>query len=730
MGHSMKMESPDEDLLLDLLLRWEELRNRGQEIPVEELAREYPHLLADLRKRIKALTATEWLEKPLEDEDPPEVADPVPSPSTPKIFGGRYRLDGIVAEGGFAQVWKGTDLELKRVVAIKIPKPSRLESAESFITEAQRVARLKHPGVVPVFDVGREGSVCFIVSEYVEGGSLKAILATKRPLKDTAIHWMCEIAEALHYAHEHGIIHRDVKPANILIDHHGRAMLADFGIAQSPLKAVKSVGTVRYMSPEQLAGAPADKRADVFSLGVVLHEVLTGSLPYPGSPSSSVPAAVERGLPKAVAAGVLRPLRAVIAKALQHDADERYQSAADLGAAIRAAVRQQKQRLRLVKGFVLLSVLGVLAAAVPIAIQTVRSYRSQIKADGLIDWRLNGNYVAETVNAIRKSSRPLSPKLRFIAAQQTDYQQHGGGVCLPDGRVFCMPSPAGTMVIIDPESGDVEKVPSPEEPKSAAFFGAVLAPNGCVYGMPHYAKSFLKVDPATKETTLFGTAPGGGAYWGGVVAPNGRIYAVPSSATNVAEIDPENDSVTTFGELPGDGYKYSGGVLAPNGRIYCMPDHARRFMVIEPEARTVSYLDHDLGVGAAKTFGGVLAPNGKIYSGLAGAGKVWVIDPADDSVEEIAGLPDGLRYVGGVLGPDGKIYCVPSRQVPLFVLDPETREGSPIAGSPVLGNAWGAVLTPHGSIVLVPWDATRITTIDFGVRVPLDWALSRVFNRF
>ena len=153
-------------------------------------------------------------------------------------------------------------------------------------------------------------------------------------------------------------------------------------------------------------------------------------------------------------------------------------------------------------------------------------------------------------------------------------------------------------------------------------------------------------------------------------------------------------------------------------------------MVIDPEARAVSYLDHDLGVGAAKTFGGVLAPNGKIYSGLAGAGKVWVIDPAHDSVEEITGLPDGLRYVGGVLGPDGKIYCVPSRQVPLFVLDPETRKGGPIAGSPVLGNAWGAVLTPHGSIVLVPWDATRITTIDFGVRVPKDWTLSRVFNRF
>lgn len=726
----MKMESRDEELLLDLLLRWEELRNRGQEIPVEELSRDYPHIQAELRKRIKALTSTAWLEKPLDDEDPPEADDPAPSPSAPKIFGGRYRLDAILAEGGFAQVWKGTDLELKRVVAIKIPKPSRLESAESFIAEAQRVARLKHPGVVPVFDVGRDGAVCFIVSEFVEGGSLKSILATSRPAENAAIQWVCEIAEALHHAHEQGVIHRDVKPANILIDRHGRAMLADFGIAQSPLKAAKSVGTVRYMSPEQLAGAPSDKRADVFSLGVVLHEVLTGSLPYPGSPSSSIPVAVERGLPKAVAAGVSRPLRAVIAKALQHDPGERYQSAADLGAAVRSAMRRQKDRRRLVKGVVVLSALAVVAAVIPLAIRSVRSFRPQLKADGLVDWRLNGNHVAETVKSIKESSRPLSPTLRFIAAQQTDYQQHGGGVCLPDGRVFCMPSPAGTMVIIDPESGDVEKMTSPEEPKPAAFFGAVLAPNGCVYGMPHYAKSFLKVDPRTKECSLFGESAGDRAYWGGVVAPNGRIYGVPSSATNVAEIDPETDSVSTFGELPGDGYKFSGGVLAPNGRIYCMPDHARRFMVIDPDDRTVAYLDHDLGDGAAKTFGGVLAPNGKIYSGLAGAGKVWVIDPADDSVEVIAGLPDGLRYVGGVLGPDGKIYCIPSRQVPLFVIDPETHECGPFPGSPVLGNAWGAVLTTHGSIVLVPWDATRFTTIDFGVRVPENWALSRVFNRF
>lgn len=726
----MTTESPDEDLLLDLLLRWEESRNRGRTIPVEELARGSPQLQSELRRRIKALAATEWLEKPVEDEEQMEGDTRAEAPPGSKIFGGRYRIDAILAEGGFAQVWRGTDLELKRVVAIKIPKPSRLESAESFIAEARRVARLKHPGVVPVFDVGREGSVCFIVSEYAEGGSLKAILATSPPVESVAVQWVCEIAAALHHAHEQGVIHRDVKPANILIDRHGRAMLADFGIAQSPLKAAKSVGTVRYMSPEQLAGAPADKRADVFSLGVVLHEVLTGSLPYPGAAPSAIPVAVDRGLPKAVTSGVSRPLRSVIGKALEHDPDERYQSAAELGAAVRSAIRLQAVRRRLVKGVVALSAVAVFAAAIPLAIHSIRSHRPQLRANGLLDWRIDGNHVAETLKAVKRGTVSRTPRLNFIAAQQTDYQQHGGGVCLPDGRVLCMPSPAGVMVMLDPSAGTVERIVSPEEPKPAAFFGAVLAPNGCVYGIPHYAKSFLKFNPSTKECTRFGESSGDRAYWGGIVAPNGRIFCVPSTASNVAEVDPGTDSVGTFGDLPGDGYKYSGGVLAPNGRIYCMPDHARRFMVIDPDSRTVAYLDHDLGEGAAKTFGGVLAPNGKIYSGLAGAGKVWVIDPADDSIEVIAGLPDGLRYVGGVLGPDGKIYCVPSRQVPLFVIDPETHAGGPMAGSPVLGNAWGAVLTPHGSIVLIPWDATRFTTIDFGVRVPRDWALNRAFNRF
>jgi len=174
------MEGNDNEVLLDLLLRWEELKDRGQEISVDELCRGRPDLKQELEKRIKALEATSWLEKPFNDDDPPDFELPDDLPSGPKVFSGRYRLDALIAEGGFAQVWKGTDLELKRIVAVKIPKPSNLVSPESFFAEAQRVARLKHDRIVAVHDVGKENSTCFIVSEFIEGGSLKSILA-KRP---------------------------------------------------------------------------------------------------------------------------------------------------------------------------------------------------------------------------------------------------------------------------------------------------------------------------------------------------------------------------------------------------------------------------------------------------------------------------------------------------------------------------------------------------------------------
>lgn len=718
------MEQNDEDLLLDLLMRWEELRNRGQSISVDALCRERPDLRDELQKRIKALEATAWLEKPSDDDDPPDCDEEPPAPGAPRVFSGRYRLDSIIAEGGFAQVWKATDLELKRVVAVKIPKPSRLESSAAFLAEAQRVARLKHDRIVAVHDVGHEQDTCFIVSEYVEGGSLKSILA-KGPLSvQQAVLWMSDIAEALQYAHDNGIIHRDIKPANILIDHHNRATLADFGIAQSPLKAVKSVGTLKYMSPEQLAGDSVDGRADVFSLGVVLHECLTGRLPHGGKG----PPLPGKQMAEAVANTLPRSIRNVCKRSLSHDPYLRPATAREFALSLQKA-HEGSKTAKWVMITVGIACLGITAfAASHLTPLVTASLRHQLPGNDLPDWRQNDQDFGAVVTSLSSATRPCLPTITEIASTRSSYVQRGGGVVAPDGTVICMPTESGSLLQIDPVRHTAKTVATLKNP-SGVYFGGVLAPDGCIYGIPHTAKDILRFDPKTRELTTFGEAPGGGAYWGGVIANNGKIYCVPSWATEVLVIDPVSRQLSRFGELDPGHYKYSGGVLAPNGKIYCMPDRANRVLVIDPEDNSIRYLEKDLGDGPAKAFGGVLAPNGKIYTGVAAANRIIVIDPASDAVTFIEDLPAN-KYVGGVLGPDGKIYCIPNHPGSVLVIDPDSHEAEYLSGTVGDGEYWGAVLTPYGAIVGIPWNAKSIVLIDFGVRVPADWALSRLYNRF
>src|SRR5690606_8458711 len=250
----------DEDRLADLLLQWEENLEQGREVPAEELCKDCPHLIDELSRRIQAMQATSWMDKPVDsgsDEDGGEI----PPGPPPLPLAGRYRLDERIAEGGFGEVWRGFDQELHRTVAVKVSKPSRLGAVEQFVAEARRVARLRHPGIVTVHDVVRQDDACFIVTDFVEGGSLRDRI-TDSPSSEQSARWIADVADALAYAHQQGFVHRDIKPANILIDHHGRALLGDFGIAARSEELTglpsMSVGTLAYMSPEQLEGQVVD----------------------------------------------------------------------------------------------------------------------------------------------------------------------------------------------------------------------------------------------------------------------------------------------------------------------------------------------------------------------------------------------------------------------------------------------------------------------------------------
>lgn len=343
----------DEELLADLMIQWEESLEKGRDVSAD-LCKDYPHLVGELSRRIEALKGTLWMDKPVDGggDDPP-VSDNPASDVPPRTLVNRYRLDQKVAEGGFAQVWKGYDLELLRTVAVKMPKPSHIGAVDSFMAEARRVARLKHPGIVPVHDVGKDGDDFFIISEFVEDGSLGDRLKQGPISPEQSCRWLAELADALDYAHKNGVIHRDIKPANILIDHHGRALLADFGIALSASKTgqfAPSIGTLAYMSPEQLEGKPLDPRSDVYSVGVLLCQLLTGKLPYDARDTNSLRKEIVSGAIRLSGSGEkLTPeLRGICLKCLAHDPKERYATAKDLANDLRSVQPIKRSRATLV----------------------------------------------------------------------------------------------------------------------------------------------------------------------------------------------------------------------------------------------------------------------------------------------------------------------------------------------------------------------------------------------
>ncbi|MEY2430458.1 MAG: eukaryotic-like serine/threonine-protein kinase, partial [Acidimicrobiaceae bacterium] len=266
------------------------------------------------------------------------------------VFNGRYELHRRIARGGMADVFLARDQLLDRPVAVKVLFPEFATDpnfVERFRREAQSAANLNHPNIVSVYDWGQEQGTYFIVMEYIDGRSLADILRSEGPLHpQRAAEVASDIAAALGFAHRNGVVHRDVKPGNVLISPSGQVKVADFGIARalgadpdSNLTQAGSVmGTATYFAPEQAQGHPLDPRSDLYSLGVVLYEMVTGRPPFSGeSPVAIAYKHVQEqpAPPRHVNTNVPSDLEAVILKLLSKNPQARYPSAEDLRADLR-----------------------------------------------------------------------------------------------------------------------------------------------------------------------------------------------------------------------------------------------------------------------------------------------------------------------------------------------------------------------------------------------------------
>ncbi|KLU62403.1 serine/threonine-protein kinase PrkC [Peptococcaceae bacterium CEB3] len=256
-----------------------------------------------------------------------------------KILGSRYEIMEQIGAGGMAVVYRAKDLLLNRIVTVKVLRDQFAADEEfsaRFRREAEAAAGLSHPNIVSIYDVGREGATQYIVLEYVEGHNLKEIIREQAPLPpERSLHIVRQIAQAIGHVHAHHIIHRDIKPHNILISDDDWARVTDFGIAQTDTAVTLThtggiVGSVHYLSPEQARGESSSEQSDLYSLGIILYELVTGKLPYDGETPIAVALKHLREhplSPRQLNPRVSPSLEAIIMRAIAKDPNQRYPSA-------------------------------------------------------------------------------------------------------------------------------------------------------------------------------------------------------------------------------------------------------------------------------------------------------------------------------------------------------------------------------------------------------------------
>jgi ABC-type branched-subunit amino acid transport system substrate-binding protein/DNA-binding beta-propeller fold protein YncE len=589
---------------------------------------------------------------------------------------GNYRVESLVGRGGMGVVYRATDLSLDRPVALKLIAPELAEDERfrgRFLKEARLAAALDHPHVVPIYEAGQSDGQLFLAMRYIEGSDLRTVLDREERLApERALALLAQVADALDVAHRRGLVHRDVKPANVLLDDDGHAYLSDFGITKqvggASTDTGRMVGTLDYLAPEQIRGDQVDGRSDSYALACVLYECLTGAPPFRRETEAETLWAHMHDPPPALAGQPA--LDPVLAKALAKDKEERYASSGDFIAAASAALgfeppARRARRLRVGRRLVLAGAGLLLAAAV---------------AAGVLELTRDGESTGEFAQAAPDSVAVLDPKSNRIVGQVDVPGQPS--ILAANGRTVWVSDMSRTLSKIDGRTLSVTKiVPADAEPDD------LVATDDAVWLLDGERGALVKVDTAyesvAKRLALqtgeagAGVDVGNGAVWvaagtrrlrkldprdGGVVkafdlprpledvaVTERAVWAISGASSSVLEIDPMDGSIGTRIPVtgrPGSTRTVPLAVAAGEGAVWVLSGNPPRVARIDPHLAAVT---HTVPLGVGSNPAAVATGAGAVWVALTGEGTVARIDPDTGTVRSIpvGGAPTGVAVSQG-----------------------------------------------------------------------------------